>query len=135
MSDKKKMQLGMNPSTAANRLVKDLLWSFILQSNRGNCCKCNLPMARDTFSIEHIEPWLDSDDPVKVYFDLENIGFSHLRCNVEDRRIEKKEYPCGSKEAYRYRACRCKPCIAANAAAMAPYCPQERKERYGRLGS
>jgi hypothetical protein len=135
MSDKKKMQLGMNPSTAANRLVKDLLWFFIFQNDQDNCCKCGEPMSRETFSIEHLQPWLDSSDPVKMYFDLSNIGFSHLRCNVEDRRIEKKEYVCGSKEAYRYRACRCKLCIAANASARAPYCPQERRERYERLGS
>ncbi|WPJ20569.1 hypothetical protein vBPFY1MI_34 [Pseudomonas phage vB_PF_Y1-MI] len=135
MSDKKKMQLGMNPSTASHRLVKDVLWSLIVKTGQQSCCKCGVTMDRETFSIEHLEPWLDSDDPVGLYFDLENIGFSHLRCNVEDRRIERKEYTCGTKEAYRYRQCRCSPCVEANASARAPYDPTERRERYERLGS
>lgn len=101
--------------------MKDVLWSLIVKTEQNNCCKCGEEMSRETFSIEHLEPWLDSEDPIGLYFELENIGFSHLRCNVEDRRIEKKEYACGSKEAYRYRACRCEPCITANATARAPY--------------
>ena len=35
----------------------------------------------DNFSIEHKKPWLDSNDPLGLFFDLDNIGFSHLRCN------------------------------------------------------
>ena len=41
MSDKKKMQLGMNPSTASNRLVKDVLWKLVQQTGQNTCCKCN----------------------------------------------------------------------------------------------
>ena len=77
---KKTLQLGMNPSTASGRLVKDLLFNFIELS--GNICyRCGKPMTRDTFSIEHKKAWLDSDDPVKLYFDIENITYSHISCN------------------------------------------------------
>lgn len=92
MSDKKKLQLGMNPSTASGRLVKDILWKLIVQTSQNICCKCHEPMARDTFSIEHIVPWLDSNDPQKLFFDLNNIGFSHLRCNVSDTRNPNKKF-------------------------------------------
>jgi len=49
-------------------------------------------MSRETFSIEHVIPWLDSEDPVKLFFDLDNISFSHLKCNVEDARKVNKIY-------------------------------------------
>lgn len=102
MSDKKKLQLGINPSTASGRLVKDILWKLIVQTQQDKCCKCNNTMTRDTFSIEHIVPWLDSASPQELYFDLNNIGFSHLRCNVADARRPNKKYS-SSKEREQVR--------------------------------
>lgn len=95
---KKQNQLGMNPSTASGRLVKDILWKFITESSRDKCCKCGELMERNTFSIEHIIPWLDSEDPLYLYFDLENIAFSHLTCNIKDTRRTRKYET--SEEAY-----------------------------------
>lgn len=88
---KKQNQLGMNPSTASGRLVKDILFKFV-QMHHPNCFRCNLPMTRETFSIEHKTPWLDSDDPVGLYFDLNNIDFSHHSCNVREARSSNKKY-------------------------------------------
>lgn len=84
--DKKAKQLGMNPSTASGRLVKDILWDLIVKTDQHFCCKCQKEMTRQTFSIEHLVPWLDSENPLSLYFDLENISFSHLSCNVADNR-------------------------------------------------
>lgn len=86
MSDKKKLQLGMNPSTAAGRLTKDILWMLIVETGRDVCFRCSEKMSRETFSIEHKEPWLDSHNPVELYFDLDNISFSHLSCNCKETR-------------------------------------------------
>lgn len=33
-------------------------------------------------SIEHKKPWQKADDPIAAFFDLENIGFSHVLCNI-----------------------------------------------------
>jgi len=77
---KKTKQLGMNPSTASGRLVKDLLFNFI-ELNGHKCYRCKKPMTRETFSIEHKESWLDSDDPAGLYFDISNIAYSHISCN------------------------------------------------------
>ena len=76
----------MNPSTASGRLVKDILWSLIIKTHQDTCCKCGNKMTRETFSIEHKIPWLDSENPVELYFNLENISFSHLSCNIADAR-------------------------------------------------
>ena len=54
-------------------------------------------MSRDTFSIEHKVAWLDSENPVDLYFDLENISFSHLKCNVKNSR-QRGQKPHASEE-------------------------------------
>jgi len=110
--DKKRMQLGMNPSTASGRLVKDVLFKLIETTGGNVCFQCGEPMTRDTFSIEHKEPWLDSDDPVGVYFDLNNIAFSHHSCNSSAGR--KAETPHGSAWRYDKYKCRCDICVTAN---------------------
>lgn len=124
MSDKKKMQLGMNPSTASGRLVKDVLWSLIVKTEQHDCCKCGFPMSRETFSIEHVTPWLDSDDPVGLYFDLANISFSHLKCNVADARS-------GIPKKYESREAGQK---ARDAVRVRPYDKDRRRQQYQRTG-
>lgn len=135
MSDKKSKQLGMNPSTASGRLVKDLLWNFIKTTGQDACCKCGEPMSRETFSIEHVTPWLDSEDPVGLFFDVGNIGYSHLRCNVNDRRPVLSSALCGTRAKYK-TGCKCLPCTAANRDYQADrYDPTIRQIRYNATGS
>ena len=89
---KKQQQLGMNPSTASGRLVKDILYKLIVDTNQNTCYHCGEQMDRDTFSIEHKTPWLDSIDPVGLYFSLDNISFSHQSCNSGAARSAKRKY-------------------------------------------
>lgn len=124
----KKHQLGMNPSTASNRLVKDLLFSLAVEAGH-KCFQCGGVLTRDTFSIEHKTPWLHSDDPVKTYFDLGNIGFSHLSCNIGAARKVRNE-ECGTDTKYS-SGCRCEECKTAHATAKrSRYCPDARRAKY-----
>jgi hypothetical protein len=82
MSNKKSEQLGIHQGTAQHRLLKDILWSLVVKTGQQNCCRCGEHMSRNSFSIDHIEPWLDSDNPVDKFFDLDNISFSHKSCNI-----------------------------------------------------
>jgi hypothetical protein len=125
---KKQHQLGMNPSTASGRLVKDLLWNFVETTGQSACCKCGEPMSRETFSIEHVTPWLDSEDPVGLYFDLENISYSHRACNIKDARRGKYDSEDEAKEAHLESSRQWK-------RKNRTYCPDERRERYLRLNS
>lgn len=130
--DKKKIQLGMNPSTASNRLVKDILWDFILKSNQNYCYHCKGSMTRDNFSIEHKIPWLDSECPVDLFFDLNNISFSHHKCNIEARRMPRAS--CGTASKYS-SGCRCVDCKAAHKeAARKSYSSEYRRKRYVKIG-
>lgn len=118
---KKQHQLGMNPSTASGRLVKDLLWNFVETTGQSACCKCGEPMSRETFSIEHVTPWLDSDDPVGAYFDLGNISYSHRSCNIKAAR-RGKGYT--EEEAL----------VARRASNSKSWTPEKRREYYLRAG-
>lgn len=83
MSTKKHDQLGMNYGTASYRLVKDLLFDKVKDTP---CHQCGGVLERENFSIEHKTPWLDSEDPTKLFFDLDNISYSHLSCNTSAAR-------------------------------------------------
>ena len=86
-NQKKYDQLGMPIGTAANRLRKLIMFSMARELNRIACYYCNEEIENvEDFSIEHKIPWLDSKEPVKLYFDLTNIAFSHLSCNIGARR-------------------------------------------------
>ena len=98
-NDKKSIQLGMNASTASGRLTRDIL--FKLVSDAGHLCyQCGKKMTRESFSIEHKVAWLDTDNPVFNYFDLNNISFSHKSCNYKAaRKVTKKYHTHDAKKA------------------------------------
>lgn len=133
MSKKKAEQLGMNPSTASGKLTRDLLWHFIVLQGMDSCHRCGHKMTRDTFSTEHVISWLDSEDPVGLYFDVNNIRFSHLSCNCRASRRNTPQH--GTTYMYS-TGCRCEGCVEAKQQdnAKRSFCPDKRKERYLRTG-
>jgi hypothetical protein len=81
-TERKKKQLGMNPSTAANRLTRMILFELVQQTKKDDCFKCGEKIeSYDTMSIEHKVDWLHSDSPAELFWDLGNIAFSHKCCN------------------------------------------------------
>lgn len=119
MQDRKKReskQLGMNKSTAHQRLVKDILFKLAVDAGH-KCYRCEGELSRDTLSIEHKEDWYNSSDAAKLYFDLDNIAFSHNICNTK----------AGAKKTRRSPEER-KAVIAANR--KKNYDPVKRKDKY-----
>lgn len=109
---KKTKQLGLNPSTANNILKKNILFSLICETKRNICFQCgNIIKSIEELSIEHKIPWLDSENPKELYFDLNNIAFSHLACNVAAKRPRIIKHP--SFLSYR-NGCRCEGCKNEN---------------------
>ena len=77
--------LGMNYSTANHRLRKAILFQLVQETDRDVCFHCNhLITDIAEFSIEHKKPWLHIDSA--LFWDLSNIAFSHLRCNIRAAR-------------------------------------------------
>ena len=110
---KKKEQLGMAIGTASGQLKKNILFDLLTQLGKNICHQCSKPIETSgELSIEHKIPYLDSDDPIGLFFDLNNIAFSHLVCNCGAARQTKiTKHP--SWYAYK-KGCRCKDCTDIN---------------------
>ncbi|TIW21162.1 MAG: hypothetical protein E5V63_30030 [Mesorhizobium sp.] len=123
--------LGMSHGKAYGRLVKDIIFDFVLKAGI-RCYRCGEPMSRETFSIEHKDEWQRSDDPLRSFLDLDNISYSHLTCNVRAKKVEK--LGCGTRRSYD-RGCRCVECRSAlNAQRRKSYTPERRHAKYTKHG-
>lgn len=126
-------QLGMDVGKANHKLVKDILWNFAVKLDMNKCFQCGEEMTRETFSIEHKIPWLHSDNPSDLFFDIDNISFSHLKCNIGAAR--KNLSSCGKIGQYR-KGCRCELCVEANRQRQKNwYNPERRRQRYLEKGT
>lgn len=112
-NQKKADQLDMPYGTAYARLRKQVMFNLIQLCNLDICFQCGTSIdSLDDMSIEHKVPWLDSKSPRDLFFDLNNIAFSHLKCNVGAARKTILRHPCPSHAAYK-KGCRCENCIEA----------------------
>lgn len=79
---RKERVLGESWSTANYRLNRDLLHHMV-QRMGIRCYHCGGHMPRDDFSIEHKINWLNHPDGKRLFFDPDNVTFSHTACNRE----------------------------------------------------
>ena len=110
---KKEEKLGMKLGTASNRLKKTLLYTLADKCGLLNCYRCGKRIeSAKSLSIEHKESWFLSDNPVEKFFDLENIAFSHLKCNSSSvkRHTGLKKHGISG---YDHHGCRCEICKQA----------------------
>lgn len=113
-TEKKSRQLKTSFGAASNKLRKAIMFHLVQKYRINICHRCGEKIqSEDSLSIEHKIPWLDSTDPVGLFFEMENIAFSHLSCNVSHARKSRIIRPCPSAAAYA-RGCRCKDCVEAN---------------------
>lgn len=113
---KKATQLGMPYGTACNRLRKQVLFRLLQQQEKDHCYRCGDAIVHiDQLSMEHKIPWLNSEDPKGLFWDLDNISFSHLSCNAGASRGHEqvKQTKCGTRVKYMTHGCRCKECTQA----------------------
>lgn len=76
--------LGVSFSTANQRLRKMILFHLLRKHDENLCFKCGKVIEKiDDLSIEHKEPW--EGISVELFWDMENITFSHIRCNLPHR--------------------------------------------------
>lgn len=79
----------MKFGTAAHRLKKLIMFRLIQKTGEDNCHQCGERIASaDELSIEHKSPWMDVSPD--LFWDLDNIAFSHGACNYLDRRQTKQ---------------------------------------------
>ena len=91
--ERAKKLLGLPLATANYRLYKQVLFSVVVKLGENVCHRCSLAIeSSDELSIEHKEDWLSAKYPAQVFFDLENIGFSHILCNTRAATQKRKIY-------------------------------------------
>ena len=82
-NERKALALGMPFGTACNRLRKSIMFMLAQKAGMDVCHRCENKIERfEELSIDHKDAWEGTSDPVRLFFDLENISFSHLSCNV-----------------------------------------------------
>lgn len=128
MSDKnavRSLKLGMNFMTARGALQRDLLFKFAVDAGH-TCFRCGEQLERENFSIDHKSNWSEAEDPKKAYFDLDNIAFSHHRCNA--KHTSRLKYTTPEEQ----RAGRL---VSQRASRQRNYTPEARSVRYLRTGN
>ena len=79
-NNRKSEQLGMPYGTASARLKKLIFFNLVQKLEQNLCYHCQRKIeSADDLSVEHKRPWLNIDP--SLFWDLENIAFSHLSCN------------------------------------------------------
>jgi hypothetical protein len=73
-------QLGMSHGAAVGQLKKRILFNLLKRLKENFCFKCGecIDLVGD-LSIEHKQPW--ENISADLFWDLDNIAFSHLGCN------------------------------------------------------
>ena len=111
-NEKKSKQLGMPLGTATAKLRKMVLFTILSKHKENYCYRCGQEITScDDLSMEHKIAWLDNDPD--LFWDLDNIAFSHLNCNIKDRRMRARNLVHGTATGYRY-GCRCTGCNEAH---------------------
>jgi hypothetical protein len=76
--------LGEKLSTAKSRLGKLLMFDLAKKCGMDTCFRCGEIIDNiEEFTIDHKESWLLSEEPTKLFYSMENIAFSHAKCNYE----------------------------------------------------
>ena len=114
--EKKLKQLGMPIGTASNRLKKILIFEMAKKLDLLRCYRCKRLIETPLeLSIDHKIDWLDSGRAEELFFDLNNIAFSHHSCNCSAGRRENKITSLDDprithgNSGYK-RGCRCSTC-------------------------
>lgn len=110
-NEKKTSQLGMPIGTASHILKKNILFNLLKRHKENICFQCGKEIKTvNELSVEHKIAWLDSENPKKLFFDLDNIAFSHLSCNIGQAKKKKPAMIHGTLTMYIKQACRCELC-------------------------
>jgi hypothetical protein len=80
---KKNDLLGIPFGTASARLRKMLIFRMAQKLGEDICYRCGKKIENiEELSIEHKTSWQLSETPIDTFYDLDNVCFSHLDCNV-----------------------------------------------------
>lgn len=68
--------------TSRNKLQNLILFNLMEKTSMDLCFRCGQKIGSiEEMSIDHKIQWLNSNNPKELYYDLDNIAFSHSVCN------------------------------------------------------
>jgi hypothetical protein len=77
--------------TAQGRLKKRIFFSLVQRLGLDICFRCGKRiLTAEDLSCDHKKPWLDIS--LELFWDLDNIAFSHRGCNSAAFRVSNKLY-------------------------------------------
>ena len=79
-------QLGMDLGTAQHQLRKCVLFGLVSETFGTKCFRCSKEMTKDDFTLDHKIAWRNSAKARKLFWDVENVAWSHLVCNTQASR-------------------------------------------------
>ena len=122
-SNKRKYELlGIPYGTAQHQLRKKIMFEMMQKLERDICYRCNKKIDNiDELSVEHKEAWQQAENPIDAFYNLDNIAFSHLKCNMNAaKKPEKQPIIHGTVSGYE-KGCRCDGCRNAKRLRAANY--------------
>jgi len=85
-----KKLLGDETKAARFKLLRALAYEYMKMKFHGLCHNCHKFVEREDFSLEHIIPWMNSFDPKRFFYDVQNLTISHISCNAKRLNFIKK---------------------------------------------
>jgi hypothetical protein len=83
-NEKKSTQLKRSFGSACSKLRKAILFNCLVKLGENICFRCGESIVTaDDLSIDHKVDWLDNNPD--LFWDLDNIAFSHAKCNRKAR--------------------------------------------------
>lgn len=84
-----KKQLGIAYSSARSSLLKSIIFDLAKTCSKNKCYRCGEDITDlADFTIDHMVEWLHKPNAKELFFDLDNISFSHSSCNTKARRCK-----------------------------------------------
>lgn len=72
----------MAVSTARSKLYKEIVFSLAVECKKNVCLRCNKTISKSSeFTVDHKIGWRFKTNASELFFDLNNIAFSHNSCN------------------------------------------------------
>jgi len=102
--------LGQSLQKSHIQIRKLMLFHCMQKCGMDTCFQCGEKITDiNTLSIEHKIAWMGSENPKEMFWDVNNLAFSHLRCNsIGIKNKNRLIHP--SVNAYVKRGCRCEEC-------------------------
>lgn len=102
-ASKRQNILGESFGAATCKLRKAIMFDLAQKLNLTVCFRCGKEIQLKDFSIEHKIAWMNSENPIDMFYDLDNIAFSHRSCNsrAASRPTKRFDSPAEYQREYR----------------------------------